>query len=136
MEWMMRANGAASPYNPAWLVISTLYFIVKWAWLFAGAIFGAIAIGGVAQSRLEVRSRLIRIERERENEKLRELERQLERKIERRKEIVHQQQLHIKAKLDRQTKHRLAKEQREMRRRRTARGAVEAALNDFCKGGL
>lgn len=44
MREAMIANGAASPWNPAWRLISTIYKLFKWSW-WGGFIFATFFVG-------------------------------------------------------------------------------------------
>jgi type IV secretory pathway VirB3-like protein len=135
LELIMRAQEINSPFNPAWLLVHSIFKFVAWIWLGGLAV---LAIAGLIHVGLRLKSARD------ENFRLAAVnQRNLENRIRFDAERLRAAKKDAKAKLERQKKMeddrienlRIVKELREIRAKRSPTDAIEAAFAEFLKGG-
>lgn len=138
LESLMRGIGANTRYNPAWLLISSIYTFFEWTWILGAGVAVLYFIGVQVFKIYEARENA---RKEREWEEKRQAEWKL-RRVENIARIRHAKRTAsekrrleaIKRKEERMRIHRTNKERREADRRRNPEQAVHAALTKLCKG--
>lgn len=135
LDWFMRANGANSRHNPAWLLISAIYGFFEWSWIVSAYLAAFVALVlGVESAKENHRMKLQRIKDADEAIKQRVSD---DRARAARELAEAEKELEVKLRKQREEDEKIRKEQeyREWLQKRTPQEAVEAALRDFCKGG-